>query len=508
MVALLWQGRLNEYDALVDEAIVQRKGDDDELALLWLKMQRRESDVLRSFISGETDEALASVEVIESSAIAAKGKRKSPSREYVECVAMHAEACLARALLLAKTRQWLRLLVPVRSAWKLFAEANELIGQMAKESDLATLRERGILQRVSLGYGLFEFGVALLPPTFNWVASALGFDGDKAKAKRALVAAAKGRNSPRWVHARLVLSSYLWFFANEEKKSMAIVEQLRKELAPSPMLSLISGLLARRNGKLDDASAHLAEAVKSAGELPQMQVTARYELSVVHWLRGDYERAASLIEHYLAHTTNKNFRAFGSYKLGFCYDALGRADAAEKTDELFRGVPALVDKRMSHDRYALRKSRERLEFGRFDEFERLSQPAYAAIVAMDYARALDAVECLVAVVKDRSVECFLPLNDRLAFCFFVRASAHAGLGNLKDAAADFQNLFQLKDAIAHETWTYPYGLVTCAEMLIDRGAHDKASVYLERARAVQYTFDLDKPLAFRIKRLLSRVAKQ
>lgn len=114
---------------------------------------------------------------------------------------------------------------------------------------------------------------------------------------------------------------------------------------------------------------------------------------------------------------------------------------------------------------------------------------------------------VVAIVKNKSIPAILPLKDRLAMCFYLRGCAFAALNNAKEAAANFQNLFQLQDSVEIERWVVPHGFVETSELFVKKKNFEKAAVYLDKARSFPGEYDLDKPLSFRIKKIQSQIEK-
>ena len=95
-------------------------------------------------------------------------------------------------------------------------------------------------------------------------------------------------------------------------------------------------------------------------------------------------------------------------------------------------------------------------------------PAYASYQGCLYQNCIDQLVPVVAIVKDKSIPSILPLKDRLAMCFYLRGCAYAALKNSKEAAANFQNLFQLQESVEIERWVIPFGFVETAELFVKK----------------------------------------
>lgn len=474
------------------------------------------------------------------SALSSTDKRETQARalwQLAEAEAIAAEITLGRVLLLMKSRAWLKIIFPLKDSWGHYERAHRLtqdplfavhqdrlFGSSAAQPrsgliDSAEAEaehieaealptgyvERALASRVLFGVGLFQFGGSLLPPTFLWIAEALGFQGDRKLALSALKTAAGNRQCTRWLPANMLLAGYAWYFSGEKGETMAAeaMERLRLELRPSAILEMVAGHICRRFGKLDEAQHHFQAVIDTAQEIEQFQITAAYEMSNVNWLRGEYDLCAQGVQAYLDRSTNQAYRCYGAYKLGFClWKTRGPLpETLASIAELYQRVPSWGDAKMSHDRYAIRKTQQWLQHRVFDRFELEWIPANAAYQGCNYQRALDLLVNVVAIVKDKSIPAILPLKDRLAMCFYLRGCAYAGLKNYQEAAANFQNLFQLEEAVEIEQWVIPYGFVETADLFIGKRNPRKAIEYLDKARNFPRAYDLDKPLSFRIKKL-------
>ena len=370
---------------------------------LWYLIQYGESLFLRTFLSGSNIEdamaysaRLAELAATHLGSVAYPPAEELGAEERAKAAWMHAEAqciCaeieLGRVLVLAKSRSWLKIIFPLKASWRHYEEAHRiafsdplfqthearLSASHCGDEDPATLYPDALRERVAFGVGAFQFGASLLPPTFLWIAEALGFKGDRQLALEQLKLAARNKRGLRWIHARLMLAAYAWFFGSDagEKAAGAEIQRLRGDLVDSPIVEMIAAHVARRFGDLEAAFRGYQGVIAGASQLEQFQVTATYEISTIHWFRGEYRLAADLIENYLTRTTNWAYRCFGAYKRGFClYQLHGPSpDNLAAIAALYARIPQWVDPKMSHDRYALRKSQQFLTHHKFDNFELL-----------------------------------------------------------------------------------------------------------------------------------------
>ena len=92
-------------------------------------------------------------------------------------------------------------------------------------------------------------------------------------------------------------------------------------------------------------------------------------------------------------------------------------------------------------------------------------------------------------------------------CFYLRGTAYAALENSKEAAANFQNLFQLQESVEIERWVIPFGFVETANLFLKKKNFEKATLYLDKARSFPGEYDLDKPLSFKIKKIHTQIQK-
>jgi hypothetical protein len=102
---------------------------------------------------------------------------------------------------------------------------------------------------------------------------------------------------------------------------------------------MLAAMLERRNGSMEKSILYLKGVVEDAKEARQLQLTSEYELAHSYFLKNEWENAIPGIEQFLHQSKSPNFKAYGGFKLGFCYWMTNRRD---KIEEVYVKVPGWV----------------------------------------------------------------------------------------------------------------------------------------------------------------------
>eukprot|EP01090_Pellita_catalonica_P009173 TRINITY_DN20234_c0_g1_i1.p1 TRINITY_DN20234_c0_g1~~TRINITY_DN20234_c0_g1_i1.p1 ORF type:complete len:227 (-),score=19.29 TRINITY_DN20234_c0_g1_i1:399-1079(-) len=137
--------------------------------------------------------------------------------------------------------------------------------------------------------------------------------------------------------------------------------------------------------------------MKKLTEIKNMRLTVEYDLGHCYFLQCKWEKAIPVIERYIKESTSKSFKAYGAWKLGFCYWMTGRkGDIAE----LYNGIPSLCHRNKSYDKYAKRKAAQFLKFGGFCKFEEVLLMANNYVETHQFKLALKEVNKIPKILKD------------------------------------------------------------------------------------------------------------
>jgi len=293
----------------------------------------------------------------------------------------------------------------------------------------------------------------------------------------------------------------------------------------SAVIQSLAAELARRDGDFQKSTAFYEKALKSASHIHQFQLTIQYHLSHNYFLQLDYERAIPFIVQYLAESHSKSFKAYGSYKLGFCYWMTLRKDMIA---DLYSKVESLVVPSMAYDTYALRKVKQYFANGnQFTPFDEIYIPASGllegkmlepALRHLQRAAALvgdlDAIET-VSTADDAAVPASASAIDlkgagskeEKALYLYLKGAILKELSCFNKASLCLRSAHALGPALQEETWVTPHADVLLCEIKIHFADWDKAAAYLQRSKTFT-KFDFEKQLTIKAAKLGDKIKKK
>eukprot|EP01113_Clastostelium_recurvatum_P036113 TRINITY_DN5109_c0_g1_i1.p1 TRINITY_DN5109_c0_g1~~TRINITY_DN5109_c0_g1_i1.p1 ORF type:complete len:339 (+),score=73.34 TRINITY_DN5109_c0_g1_i1:843-1859(+) len=256
---------------------------------------------------------------------------------------------------------------------------------------------------------------------------------------------------------------------------------------------MLHGFVARVQGRLQESVDTLKIAVEraSVGGATQLALTAEYELGHNYFLQCQWESAIPIIEKYLETTKSKNFRAYGAYKLGFCYWMTGKYDVIAP---LYSKVEGWVRPNFSFDKFALRKAQEYSQKGKFSKFDEKWISASNFFEGKLFSSALEQVEASFVFIcgdtdrgmtegeveseiieADPSVADSQHVDNWTRY-LYLKGAALRGLGRLPEATEYLERALGMLGRVSREVYVLPHALVELAEMEIERTLPNKTDL--------------------------------
>jgi tetratricopeptide (TPR) repeat protein len=293
------------------------------------------------------------------------------------------------------------------------------------KADPATRRLFELVTAVLLGVAIFRYFTSLIPPSFQWIAKALGFQIDRnlglqhirAVAQTVLVwspprdldtlekehaaasSAAPGSASSHKLTARPspsskditphkdsehipprapfgpLLAAWVECFQTEQfDRCDEIVAACLRVWPRGGMFSYLGGYLARRAGDMSLAIRLFDHSLGAfAGYFEHATQGCLYEKAQCMMLTGNWADAATMYEHFLHGYKGKNNAACAWQELGYCRHGLGKAAEA---DDAMRHAPKLVREQYTFDRFNGRRAQEYVDNGGVARAEWLAMGAW------------------------------------------------------------------------------------------------------------------------------------
>jgi len=359
-----------------------------------------------------------------------------------------------------------------------------------------------IFGRIKFGLGIFHFAISLVPSTFVWVIELLGFHADRDHGLKELEIA-KNCDCARSVDAELALGLFNWYFLDHIDKAQELLDNLIKKYPKAVMFNMFRAFIERKEGNVTASLKYFDAAVENSKHLDQYHLTVCYERAHAYYLLNDFENAMPAMENFIFKSTSKNFKAYGSYKLGVCYWFLNQHD---KIKPIYEKIPEHVKPNFSFDRYGLKKSAKFLAIGKISKFEEV----LILIINMHEARNWNA--CLTECEKLKTFFSNYDGPEDLPaitsqYHYYVGCCYH-GLKQNLDSRKNFKKVLELEKSLQTEDkFVIPHALVELSEMFIEEKKFEKAKPLIELAKNFPQPYDFDRILQLRITKCMEKIKK-
>ncbi|XP_044253016.1 tetratricopeptide repeat protein 39C-like isoform X3 [Tribolium madens] len=226
------------------------------------------------------------------------------------------------------------------STFHLFSPTEKL---RSAQIDKATIER--LMGAVSFGYGLFQLGISLLPPSLLRLTNFLGFGGNRQNGIACLMYAREGID----MRAPLATLSLLWyhtivrpFYALDGSNVQAgvnaatqLLQESEEEYGQSALFLFFKGRVNRLNSDIPNALKSFQSSVENATQR-EIKILALHEVGWCHLIQLDYCNAENTFS-YLK-SWSRWSRAFYSYLAGICCGSCQNSTNLTNIKEIKTGV--------------------------------------------------------------------------------------------------------------------------------------------------------------------------
>ena len=380
----------------------------------------------------------------------------------------------------------------------------------------------GLVADISLGVGMFNIGVGMVPPAFKGLIQRVV--GLKGSVPIGLMRVADSALALSGLRASLSLVAMIAFYfalfqAYDEAHELASLtsELFPVEFAP---VQYIRAICARTSGQMEQSIAIFSQLQSSLSEeLPQAGIICNYELGTTYFRGGHLEKAIDYLTTFLEESRTPSFRAWAAFQVALAYHWNGYAEEAALW---WRKVPEYVRKNFSFDMYAKRLSEACLNQ------QAMSQPGFSeylrAQTAFEGGFYDDALEWLnkgedslskpplaaPPIAEGETEEKKkknkkkgkeqLPSMDIVAALLYYRGKVLIEKGDFDSAVNCFSRVIAMKTQIYTETYVVPHAHVEMAYIHTFRSPQDIPAAKASLAVAANFKhYDFTPVLNRRIK---------
>lgn len=165
--------------------------------------------------------------------------------------------------------------------------------------------EKPDLYDAHMGFGLFNYLLAKIPPSFKWVTSMLDFEGDLEGGLRSLGYAAS-RGTYTRTEAKLYLAQFL-FSDGKRDSALQYLGELRREYPENTLFTVLYAAWQHRMDNLDEAmsAANAAIELNNRKNIRYGEELAYSTLGSIYYTKNDFTNAATNYRLYLKATSDQ-----------------------------------------------------------------------------------------------------------------------------------------------------------------------------------------------------------
>jgi tetratricopeptide (TPR) repeat protein len=294
----------------------------------------------------------------------------------------------------------------------------------------------------------------------------------------------------------------------DEPANKYIDHLLAKGFETAPAVRLMVGTVYRRQGRISDAVNSYQMGMKGVVDQEQVTLILDAELGNTYFLDGNWEQGAELFDRFVTNTTNRQYKCFSMWKLGFSWWMMNIPNRDQKVKEVNEKVIKLADNRFAYEKFSARIAKRFLAKGKYTEFDELWIHAWSFNQASRFQDSMKILQKAVDVVKAQD-ESRLPLAmvECVGLCLYLKMSNYNGMDQVSDASESLQKLLKIQNEIVDELWVVPHAYVEMGELYLRRAIkgvetatmYKKAGICFDRAANFS-DYDFERPLSFRIAR--------
>eukprot|EP00002_Diphylleia_rotans_P002547 TRINITY_DN1159_c2_g1_i1.p1 TRINITY_DN1159_c2_g1~~TRINITY_DN1159_c2_g1_i1.p1 ORF type:complete len:598 (+),score=143.99 TRINITY_DN1159_c2_g1_i1:75-1868(+) len=348
--------------------------------------------------------------------------------------------------------------------------------------------------------GIFHFFLSMIPDTLSTLVEVIGFHADRDHGI-ALLEHCFVDDGYRGPSAVVPLAVAYHSSDGNWARGIQAFQFMIDKYPDNVVLHYMMGIMSRQNGEMDKSSYSLERAAELCllRGYTQLHLSASYESAHNDFLLHKWDLAAPRIERFLRETKSKQFRAYGSFKLGLCYLMTGKDD---DTVTAYRRMQDWVRPSMNFDAYAKRRSLKYLKTRKFTQSDRIYFQASLYNDAFKFEEALQFVQEFESTKENpaSNEEGFITPSDAEILMAYTKAYALAKLKRNEEAKSALEYILLYGDSVDDEKHVLPYAYVLLAEMALSENNLDECEYYLGLA-SNQRGYDFEKILRIQMKSL-------
>jgi tetratricopeptide (TPR) repeat protein len=343
-----------------------------------------------------------------------------------------------------------------------------------------------------MGLGVYNYMVSMIPRKLQWVASILGFSGDKEEGKRQLTMAAE-KGTYTNTEAKFYLTLLSW---REENYPVAesYANQLTEKYPRSPATWMLWGLLLTQQDKMQEAVEAFQKAIEyNKGKESEIVYKASYgALGNAYFRMNDFQKAIEFGKKYMNYATKDDRINNRLHSIGASLELTGNRN--EALNYYKQGRTDFTEDN-EWEKFWLRKLNYRAN--------NMMTGIDSLLITADNNRATGRLQ--------EALDEYNHLNSSFdqVFSDDTQAQINHGLGQtyfkMKDydkAIEQFRLNLNLKPA--EEKWLVPEAYFQIGRCLLRQGKKSEARKYFEEADDIDYDYDFKDAMDGKIKNELSK----
>jgi tetratricopeptide (TPR) repeat protein len=297
-----------------------------------------------------------------------------------------------------------------------------------------------------MGFGLFTYIIGSLPKAFRWIASIIGFEGDKKKGIEYLrIANEKGLYTK---YEALWWLTFFYMGENDDENASKSLDAVLKKFPTNTLYLVLMGNFQMSMNKIDRAFEYFSRAsVVQAPEMKKLTYFASVGLGRYYFVKNNFAEAIKHYENFINLVPEKEDRWRNRdnalYNLGLCYDNLGQR---EKAISYFQQV--------KYNDFAFLRVNNPLTI-----HQKIILQTYNNGIASGHNKAIEELE-KIAIQENLN-------TDEFAYARYMLASLYYSNKNYKTAFTIFREIQSVKTE--KENWLKPYSKYYIGQCLVNIG---------------------------------------
>ncbi len=306
-------------------------------------------------------------------------------------------------------------------------------GKEAFESLDRAIKLNPELYDAYMGFGLFTYLIGSLPKAFRWIASIIGFEGDKKKGLEYLRLA-----NEKGLYTKYEALWWLTFFymgENDDENASKSIEAVLKKFPTNTFYLFLMANFEMGLNKIDRALDYYSRAtIIRAPEMKKLSYYAYAGLGRCYYLKNNFDEAIKKYETFLSSISEKDDRwrnrDNSAYNLAVAYEIIGNR---EKAVSFYNQV--------KYNEFASLRLKHPLTSNQIEIIK-----AYNHGIANNYEQGIEKINQLIASQNFSSEE--------EAYSYYMLGSLHRAYKNYESSNESFSEVLNHK--IQKENWLKPY----------------------------------------------------